>query len=79
MVIERGTVGVWNGTGIRLFKVEKEAARGPSLMKPLGAVDAVGSSIVQRIGGLSLRGATPGNQQATQTPQTPQTPVVRDA
>ena len=56
--MERGTVGVWNGTSIRLFKVEKEAARGPSLMKPMDAVDAVGSSIVQRIGSLNLRGAT---------------------
>ena len=58
MIVERGTVGVWNGTAIRLFKVEKEIARGPSLMKPLGAVDAVGSSIVQRIGGLGIRGVS---------------------
>ncbi|MCJ1237120.1 hypothetical protein MMC14_005104 [Varicellaria rhodocarpa] len=58
MVVQKGTVGVWNGTSIRLFKVEKEAARGPSLMKPMGAVDAVGSNLVSRIGGLSLRGAT---------------------
>ena len=57
MVVERGAVGVWNGTSIRLFKVEKEASRGPSLMKPMGAVDAVGSSIVQRIGSLNLRGS----------------------
>jgi hypothetical protein len=57
MIVERGTVGVWNGTNIRLFKVEKEIQRGPSLMKPMGAVDAVGSSIVQRIGNLNLRGS----------------------
>ena len=57
MALERGSVGVWNGTAIRLFKVEKEASRGPSLMQPRGAVDAVGSNIVQRIGGLSLRGS----------------------
>ena len=57
MIVERGTVGVWNGTNIRLFKVEKELQRGPSLMKPMGAVDAVGSSIVQRIGSLQLRGS----------------------
>ena len=56
MIVERGTVGVWNGTAIRLFKVEKEAFRGPSLMKPKGAVDAVGKGIVQRIGSLNLRG-----------------------
>ena len=58
MVVQKGTVGVWNGTSIRLFKVEKEAARGPSLMKPMGAVDAVGSNLVSRIGGLGLRGGT---------------------
>ena len=59
MIVERGTVGVWNGTNIKLFKVEKDVQRGPSLMKPKGAVDAVGSSIVQRIGSLQLRGSTP--------------------
>jgi len=58
MVVHRGTVGVWNGTSIRLFKVEKEVSRGPSLMKPMGAVDAVGSNLVQRIGSLNLRGTT---------------------
>lgn len=55
MVVQKGTVGVWNGTNVRLFRVEKEAARGPSLMKPMGAVDAVGSNLVQRIGSLNLR------------------------
>ena len=55
MVVQKGTVGVWNGTTVRLFKVEKEAARGPSLMKPMGAVDAVGSNLVMRIGGLNRR------------------------
>lgn len=68
MVVERGTVGVWNGTGIRLFKVEKEVSRGPSLMKPMGAVDAVGSSIVQRIGSLNLRSPTEPTRQPTQSP-----------
>lgn len=58
MIVERGTVGVWNGTAIRLFKVEKEINRGPSLMKPMGAVDAVGKGIVQRIGNLNLRGSS---------------------
>lgn len=56
MVVQKGTVGVWNGTGIRLFKVEKEVLRGPSLREPMGAVDAVGSNLVQRIGSLNLRG-----------------------
>ena len=58
VVQKKGTVGVWNGTGIKLFKVEKEAAKGPSLMKPMGAVDAVGSNLVSRFGGLGLRGGT---------------------
>lgn len=50
-----GTVGVWNGTGVRLFKVQEAAAQGPTLLAPKGAVDAVGSNLVQRIGNLSLR------------------------
>lgn len=33
MVVQKGTVGVWNGTAVRLFKVETVAATGPSLMK----------------------------------------------
>lgn len=63
MAVERGTVGVWNGTRVRLFRVanDPQAQRGPSLLQPRGAVDAVGRSVVQRIGGLSLRG---GGQQA---------------
>lgn len=50
-----GTVGVWNGTGIRLFRVQEAAAQGPTLLAPKGAVDAVGSNLVQRIGNLSIR------------------------
>ena len=55
MVIQKGTVGVWNSTSIRLFKVEKEAVSGPSLTRPLGAVDAVGSNLVQRIGRMGVK------------------------
>ncbi|KAJ5562451.1 Nuclear pore complex component [Penicillium sp. DV-2018c] len=65
-----GTVGVWNGTGIRLFRVQEAAAQGPTLMAPKGAVDAVGSSLVQRIGNLSLRGRNSqdsGNASSTNT------------
>ncbi|KAI4236659.1 MAG: hypothetical protein L6R40_006101 [Gallowayella cf. fulva] len=58
MMVQKGTVGVWNGTNIRLFKVEQAAASGPSLMKPMGAVDAVGSNLVQRIGRMSVRAET---------------------
>lgn len=61
MVVQKGTVGVWNGTNVRLFRVEKEAQRGPSLTKPMGAVDAVGSNLVQRIGNLNLRGNRAGS------------------
>ncbi|KAI4189275.1 MAG: hypothetical protein L6R41_001596 [Letrouitia leprolyta] len=55
MVVQKGTVGVWNATNIRLFRVEQMAASGPSLMKPMGAVDAVGSNLVQRIGRMGVR------------------------
>ena len=67
MAVQKGTVGIWNITSIRLFKVEKEAAKGPSLMKPMGAVDAVGSNLVQRIGNLSLRGSGETQKPATGT------------
>lgn len=49
-----GSVGVWNGTAIKLFQVKEGVKEGPTLMKPRGAVDAVGSKIVQGIGGLGL-------------------------
>lgn len=63
MLVSKGTAGVWNNTSIRLFKVQETAAQTPSLLAPRGAVDAVGSNIVQRIGSLNLRGPT------TQAPQ----------
>ena len=59
MVVQSGAVGVWNGTGVRLFRVQHEQARGPSLMKPMGAVDAVGSRLVSGIGNLRIRGGGP--------------------
>jgi len=58
MLVAKGTAGVWNNTSIRLFKVQEAAAHAPSLMQPRGAVDAVGSNLVQRIGSLNLRGAS---------------------
>jgi hypothetical protein len=61
-----GTVGVWNGTAIKLFKVQETAAQGPTLLAPKGAVDAVGSNLVQRIGSLNFRGRG-GSGQDTQT------------
>lgn len=59
-----GTVGVWNGTQIKLFKVQETAAQGPTLLAPKGAVDAVGSNLVQRIGNLNLRGRNDGEQES---------------
>jgi hypothetical protein len=56
MLVAKGTAGVWNNTSIRLFRVQEAAAQAPSLMQPRGAVDAVGSNLVQRIGSLNLRG-----------------------
>ena len=64
-----GTVGVWNGTSIKLFKVQEAAAQGPTLLAPKGAVDAVGSNLVQRIGNLSLRRAsTQDSQNSSRAP-----------
>ena len=61
MVVQSGAVGVWNGTGVRLFRVQHEQIRGPSLMKPMGAVDAVGSRLVSGIGNLRIRGGPSAN------------------
>ncbi|KAJ5737630.1 uncharacterized protein N7483_002755 [Penicillium malachiteum] len=69
-----GTVGVWNGTGIRLFRVQEAAAQGPTLLAPKGAVDAVGSNLVQRIGNLSLR----GRNLTSQEPGSTQSPSMRE-
>ncbi|KAK4156450.1 high-temperature-induced dauer-formation protein-domain-containing protein [Chaetomidium leptoderma] len=57
MHVSKGTVGVWNTTHIKLFRVQETAAQGPTLTSPRGAVDAVGSNIVSRIGAINLRGA----------------------
>jgi hypothetical protein len=58
MMVSKGTAGVWVGTNVRLFRVQEVAMQSPSLMKPRGAVDAVGRTVVERIGSLNLRGAT---------------------
>lgn len=60
MQVARGTVGVWNGTSIKLFRVQETAATGPTLTSPRGAVDAVGSNIVSRIGAMNIRGTPAG-------------------
>lgn len=72
MQVSKGTVGVWNGTAIKLFKVQETAAQGPTLTSPRGAVDAVGNNIVSRIGSINLRGA-----QAS--PSSPGLPPQRNA
>lgn len=54
MQFSKGTVGVWNGTSIKLFRVQEAAPEGVSLMRPRGAVDAVGANIATRIGSLQL-------------------------
>ncbi|KAI0408205.1 high-temperature-induced dauer-formation protein-domain-containing protein [Xylaria palmicola] len=70
MQVAKGTVGLWNGTGIKLFKVQETAPTGPSLTSPRGAVDAVGSNIVSRIGSINLRGA-PAPASPSLPPQRP--------
>lgn len=49
-----GTVGVWNGTKVKLFKVQEMAPEGPSLLAPRGGVDAVGQTLVERVGNLTI-------------------------
>ncbi|KAH8161746.1 hypothetical protein CIB48_g6511 [Xylaria polymorpha] len=61
MQVAKGTVSLWNGTSIKLFKVQETAAAGPTLTSPRGAVDAVGNNIVSRIGSINLRGAAPAS------------------
>ena len=71
MQVTKGTAGVWNGTAIKLFRVQETAPQGPSLASPRGAVDAVGSNLVSRIGAMNLRGAAaaagPGSTTTTTT------------
>lgn len=65
--MSKGSLGIWNGTSIQLFRVQETAATGPSLASPRGAVDAVGSNIVSRIGQMNLRGAA-GNVSVRESP-----------
>ena len=56
-----GPVGTWNGTNVKLFAVATDGPRqGPSLAQPRGAVDAVGSRLVQGVQGLNLGGMLGG-------------------
>lgn len=60
MQIAKGTSGIWTGTGVKLFRIQETAPTGPTLSSPRGAVDAVGSNIVSRIGQMNLRGGAGG-------------------
>ena len=71
MQVSKGNTGVWNGTAIKLFRVQETAAAGPTLTSPRGAVDAVGSNIVSRIGQINLRGNQGQGQGQAQTPTSP--------
>lgn len=52
-----GPIGIWNGTQVKLFQVSTEGKReGPSLSAPRGAVDAVGTRLVDGVRGLSIGG-----------------------
>ncbi|KAF2437046.1 hypothetical protein EJ08DRAFT_577554 [Tothia fuscella] len=77
MLVTKGTAGVWNGTAVKLFRVQEMAAATPSLLAPRGAVDAVGSTIVNRIGSLNLRGAGGGSNAGGRNASGTQ-PSVRD-
>ena len=55
--VAKGSMGLWNVTAVKLFRVQETAPQGPSLTSPRGAVDAVGSNIVNRIGSINLRGS----------------------
>ncbi|KZF20294.1 hypothetical protein L228DRAFT_254011 [Xylona heveae TC161] len=81
MVVSKGTVGVWNGTSIKLFRVQEAPAEGPTLLAPRGAVDAVGTSIVQRIGSLNLGSTQPQSEQggANESTGTIRNPASREA
>lgn len=68
MQIAKGNMGVWNGSAIKLFRVQETSPAGPTLTSPRGAVDAVGSNIVSRIGQINLRGQTQGQGGSSNPP-----------
>ncbi|KAF3280859.1 hypothetical protein TWF970_002539 [Orbilia oligospora] len=60
MQVGKGTVGVWNGTIVRLFKVQETAPEGPSLRAPKGAVDAVATTLMDRLSHVNLSALSGG-------------------
>ncbi|OAR00854.1 hypothetical protein LLEC1_06881 [Akanthomyces lecanii] len=73
MQIAKGTSGIWTGTGVKLFRIQETAPTGPTLSSPRGAVDAVGSNIVSRIGQMNLRGGAGGASSSAPSGSAPQT------
>ena len=45
---------MWNGTAVKLFRVQETAREGPSLLAPRGGVDAIGSSLIGRLGDVAI-------------------------
>ncbi|KAG6011550.1 hypothetical protein E4U54_008028 [Claviceps lovelessii] len=69
MHMAKGTMGIWTGTSIKLFRVQETAAAGPTLTSPRGAVDAFGSNIVSRIGQINFRsGQAPAKNSDSHSP-----------
>ncbi|PNY25332.1 Ubp5-interacting protein [Tolypocladium capitatum] len=69
MQIAKGSMGIWTGTSIKLFRVQETTPEGPTLTSPRGALDAVGSNIVSRIGQINLRGGS-ANASTDPSPRT---------
>lgn len=63
--VTKGTVGVWNGTAVKLFRVQETAPEGPSLLAPRGGVDAIGTNLIERLGNVGLGRGQPQPQPQT--------------
>ncbi|WPG98519.1 Hypothetical protein R9X50_00131000 [Acrodontium crateriforme] len=57
----KGVNGIWTGTGIKIFNIASRSYDPISLRSPKGAVDAVGNTIVQRLGSFTFSGAGGAN------------------
>lgn len=55
-------MGVWNGTAVKLFKVQETAPEGPSLLAPRGGVDAIGTNLIERLGNVTVAGRRMASQ-----------------
>lgn len=65
--VAKGTVGVWNGTAVKLFRVQETVPEGPSLLAPRGGVDAIGTNLIERLGSVSLGRSQSQQQQQQQS------------